>query len=439
MNGRQPLLFAPVPVAPSRPGRYKDPVTEPSSPPPDERLKRYLVGGAVRDMLLGVPVEERDWLVTGVSQELLLQNGFQQVGQHFPVFLHPETHEEHALPRHTTGSLDDSLAAVEEDLRRRDLTINAIALASDGHLIDPLGGAMDLDNRILRHTPHFREDPIRVLRLARFYARFKALGFHVAPETMTLVRQMVDQGELDQLVPERVFNEFKKALSEQAPAAFFELLRQTGALGIVLPELDRLFGIPQPARYHPEIDTGLHSLMVLQQACTLSPLPEVRFAALVHDVGKGTTPATEWPRHIGHEGCGAPIIQALAKRLRLPAQWRDLAMAASRYHLHAHRALELRPATLLKMLEALDAFRRVERFQQFLIVCEADMRGRKGFESEPHPQRAFLSGARETAANVDPARVMADQPPPRQIATRIRKARVQALAAYRSAFRSETE
>lgn len=400
-------------------------------------MKTYLTGGAVRDTLLGLPVTERDWLVTESSAAELQGQGFRRVGRHFPVFLHPDTHEEYTLPRHSAAAGADTTAVVEEDLKRRDLTINAMALDPNSQLIDPLGGAQDLEDRILRHTPHFRDDPIRVLRLARFGARYQALGFHIAPETLALARRMAGEGNLDQAPPERVFAELAKALGDNNPVAFFELLRQTGALQVILPEVDRLFGIPQPPKYHPEIDTGIHSLMVLQQACHLSPLPEVRFAALLHDVGKGTTPPGEWPRHIAHEARGVPLIQSLAGRLRLPNQWRDLAVAASRYHLHCHRAFELRPKTIFRLLKSLDAFRRTERFEQFLIVCEADMRGRKGLEAQPYPQREFMRGARAAAMAVDLKALAAEDARGKQIASHVEQARIRAIVVYKKTFTAQ--
>jgi tRNA nucleotidyltransferase (CCA-adding enzyme) len=391
-------------------------------------LKTYLVGGAVRDRLLGRPVRERDWLVTDTTAEELRALGFQPVGRHFQVFLHPRTHEEYALPRGPEGT------GVAGDLQRRDLTINALALGPDGELVDPCDGRGDLQRRLLRHTPAFREDPLRVLRLARFAARFHDLGFTVAQETRHLAREMARQGELDGLVPERVFAEIRGALQEPYPAEFFRVLRDLEALAIILPEVDRLFGIPQPARHHPEIDTGVHSLMVLQQACRLSPEADVRFAALVHDVGKGLTPVAEWPRHIGHESRGAELVDTLAQRLRIPRDWQQLARAAAAQHLNCHRALQLRPATVLKMLSSLDALRRPQRFARFLVVCEADMRGRTGFEDEPYPQARFMQGARDAAAAVDSRAVVAQCRSDKAIPGALRDARVQAIAAFRKRF-----
>ena len=391
-------------------------------------MKTYLVGGAVRDRLLGRPVRERDWLVTDTTADELRAMGFQPVGRHFQVFLHPQTQEEYALPRGPEGT------GVAGDLQRRDLTINALALGPDGELVDPCDGQGDLQRRLLRHTPAFREDPLRVLRLARFAARYHDLGFTVAMETRRLARDMVRQGDLDTLVPERVFAEIRSALQEPYPVEFFRVLRDLDALAIILPEVDRLFGIPQPAQYHPEIDAGVHSLMVLQQACRLSPAPEVRFAALLHDVGKGLTPAAEWPRHIGHERLGADLVDKLAQRLRIPGDWQQLARAAAAQHLNCHRALQLRPATLLKMLSSLDALRRPQRFARFLVVCEADMRGRTGFEDEPYPQARFMQGARDAAAAVDSREVVARCRSPKAIPRALREARVQAITGFQKSF-----
>lgn len=396
-------------------------------------MKTYLVGGAVRDHLLGREPRERDWLVTGVSGEELEARGFERVGRQFPVYLHPQTHEEYALPRGTASGA----AALEDDLRRRDLTINAMAFDPDGELIDPCAGRDDLDRRILRHTPAFRDDPIRLLRLARFAARLQTEGFDIATETLQLAQQMVAEGDLDELVAERTFAEIERALQEDHPERFFEVLRECGALAVVLPEVDRLFGIPQPAEYHPEIDSGVHTMMVLQQACRLSPAPAVRFAALLHDVGKGLTPASEWPRHIGHEGRGAHLIEGIARRLCLPNSWRDLALAAARHHLNCHRARELRPTTIRKMLKSLDALRRPQLFDQFLLVCEADARGRSGLENRPYPQAGFLRGARDAAAIVDNRAAIKGRKGDEHVAIAIQRAQVRAIAEYCNSFREE--
>jgi tRNA nucleotidyltransferase (CCA-adding enzyme) len=376
-------------------------------------MQVYLVGGAVRDALLGLTVKERDWVVVGGTREELLRRNFREVGRDFPVFLHPETHEEHALARLerkvSPGYRGFAVefgpeVTLEEDLARRDLTINAMARAADGTLIDPFSGGRDLDARVLRHvSPAFIEDPVRILRVARFAARFAPLGFQVAPETLALMRAMVERREVDALVPERVWQETEKALREPQAAEFFRVLRACGALQPIYPEIDALFGVPQPAQWHPEIDTGLHTLMVLDQAALLSPEPVVRFAALVHDLGKGTTPHDEWPSHRGHEERSVSLIEALGNRLRLPGEYRDLAVIVARYHGIVHRAFELKPTTILEFLERADAFRRPERFAQALLACEADSRGRSGLENVPYPQREYLQAARDAAAAIKPS------------------------------------
>jgi tRNA nucleotidyltransferase (CCA-adding enzyme) len=397
-------------------------------------MKIYLVGGAVRDRLLGLRETERDWLITDTSPEKLQRLGYLRVGRDFPVFLHPDTHDECALPR-GPASADGESTPVEADLARRDLTINAMALGPDGELIDPCGGQQDLQNRILRHTPAFTEDPLRVLRLARFAARYHVLGFRVAPETMELVKTMVTRGELDNLVPERVFAELNRVLEGDNATRFFRVLRECGALARVLPELDCLFGIPQPERYHPEIDSGVHSLLVLAQACLLSGEAEVRFAALLHDVGKCASPQEDWPRHIHHEQRGVPLVEALCKRLRIPNNWRELAVLTCRHHLTCHRALELRPGTLLKLLLELDALRRPERFRRFLLACEADLRGRKGFENRPYPQGDFLRTVRDSVAGIDGGSLAAGLKPGEKIEERIRRARLEAISEVRRRYR----
>ncbi len=373
-------------------------------------MEVYLVGGAVRDKLLGLIPKEQDWVVVGATSDELEAQGYKQVGKDFPVFLHPKTHEEYALARterktapgyHGFAVHAAPDVTLEEDLLRRDLTINAMAETADGQIIDPYNGQQDLDNRLLRHiSPAFSEDPVRILRIARFAARFAHLGFRVAAETNALMRNMVEAGEVDALVAERVWAETDRALSKKLPMRFFEVLRDCGALEKLFPEIDRLYGVPQPERHHPEIDTGSHTMMVLEQAAQLSPEPIVRFAALVHDLGKGTTPQSEWPKHIAHEERGVPLVEAMCERLRTPKAYRELAVAVTRYHLHYHRAAELRPTTLLKMLNALDAFRRPERFEQFINACEADSRGRAGFEDAHYEQPDILRRARLAAAAV---------------------------------------
>ncbi len=373
-------------------------------------MKVYLVGGAVRDELLGRPVAERDWVVVGSTPEEMLKAGFRQVGRDFPVFLHPDTHEEHALARteRKTGpgyrgfelrySPDVTL---EEDLRRRDLTINAMARGADGNLIDPHDGRRDLEAKSLRHVSEaFNEDPVRILRVARFLARYQPLGFTVAPETLARMRAMAVAGEADALVPERVWQETERALGEPAPEAWLRVLHDCGALARIFPELEALYGVPQPPQWHPEIDTGLHMELVLQAAADLSPEPRIRFAALMHDLGKGTTPRSVLPRHIGHEQRGIPLVRAVAERLRVPVDYRELAELASLWHGHAHRAVELRPRTILKMLEGCDAFRRPQRFRDLLVTCEADYRGRGGLRHRPYPQAELLRRAQDAALAV---------------------------------------
>lgn len=373
-------------------------------------MQVFLVGGAVRDQLLGRTVTERDWVVVGATAGEMLAQGFQQVGQDFPVFLHPQSKEEYALARTErksgkgyTGFVvnSDKTISLEEDLMRRDLTINAIAQDADGKLIDPFNGQADLHNKLLRHvSPAFAEDPLRVLRVARFAARYAHLGFSVASETMDLMSSMVEAGEIDYLVPERVWKETSRALTEKNPEVFFSVLRDTGALKILFPEIDALFGVPQTATYHPEVDTGIHSLMSLQQAVLLSPDAKIRFASLVHDLGKAATPADILPRHIGHEERSLPLVDNLCQRIKCPVDYKELALITAKWHTHCHRALDLRPASVLKLLLGLDAFRRKDRFQEFLICCEADARGRTGFEDRVYPQRQYLQQAFEICQKV---------------------------------------
>jgi len=370
----------------------------------------YLVGGAVRDELLDRSVSERDWVVVGATPAELESRGYRPVGKDFPVFLHPQTGEEYALARLErkvapgyrgfTTEFSPSVT-LEQDLARRDLTINAMARDIAGNIIDPFGGRADLDKRLLRHvSPAFVEDPVRILRVARFIARFAHLGFSVAPETLTLMRRMVDAGEADALVPERVWRELARALDEPTPRAAIELLREVGALRVILPELDALFGVPQRPEWHPEVDTGEHTLLALQVAASRGASQAVRFAVLVHDLGKALTPRAEWPRHHAHETLGLPAIEALCARLRVPQEHRELGLLASRFHTHVHRGLELRTSTLLELLEHCDAFRRPTRFAEFLEACECDARGRLGFAEKPYPQRARVEQAFEIARGI---------------------------------------
>lgn len=404
-------------------------------------MQIYLVGGAVRDKLLGYPYSERDWVVVGASPQAMEAEGFRAVGKDFPVFLHPDTKEEYALARteRKTGpgytgfdfyaASDVTLA---QDLQRRDLTINSIAEDSDGKLVDPYNGKADLDNKMLRHvSAAFSEDPVRILRVARFAARYHHLGFQVAEETLQLMRDMVNNGEVDHLVAERVWKEWQRALSEKSPGQFIEVLRQCGALQAIMPEIDNLFGVPQRADHHPEIDTGIHSLMVLEQACLLSEDTDVRFAALVHDLGKATTPKDVLPRHIGHEVRSLDLINGLCERLAVPKAYRELALAVARDHTNCHRALELRPETIVKLLQRLDAFRRPEKLQQFLLCCEADARGREGLEDRDYPQADYLRQAYNLCQAINTQDIIAAGYTGKAIGEQLHKQRITALKAIR--------
>jgi tRNA nucleotidyltransferase (CCA-adding enzyme) len=388
-------------------------------------MKPYLVGGAVRDALLGLPVKERDWVVTGATPEDMTAAGFRPVGKDFPVFLHPQTKEEYALARterksgrgyHGFTFHTGAEVGVEEDLLRRDLTVNAMAQDEQGALIDPYGGRADLEARLLRHvSPAFAEDPVRILRVARFAARFAPLGFRVAPETLALMRGMVEQGEADQLVPERVWKEAERALSGDGraepgyrPSVFFQTLHDCGALARVMPELAAQSGVPQRADYHPEVDTLVHTLMCIDVAARQEFPLTVRVAALLHDLGKAATPPEEWPSHRGHDARGIPLVEQFSARLRLPNAQRDLALAVTRDHLLVHRARELRPATLLELLERFGAFKRGDFFDQALDSCLCDARGRLGQEQCEYPPVAYLRAARDAAAAIQAEQVMKD-------------------------------
>jgi tRNA nucleotidyltransferase (CCA-adding enzyme) len=404
-------------------------------------MQVYLVGGAVRDELLGRAVAERDWVVVNATPEEMSRLGYRQVGREFPVFLHPETNEEYALARLERksgvgyrGFVTEFSPAVtlEQDLRRRDLTINAMARATDGTLVDPYGGQRDLEARVLRHVSEaFVEDPVRILRVARFAARFAPLGFRVAPETLELMRTMVRNGEVRALVPERVWQETERALGEPQPPAFFEVLRGCEALGAVFPEIEALFGVPQPAQWHPEIDTGVHILMVLEMAARLSPSPSVRFAALVHDLGKAATPREKWPRHAGHEVASVRLVNELCDRLRIPNEFRDLAALVARHHGVVHRAFELRPSTVLELLEHTDALRRPARFESFLLACEADARGRQGLQDRSYDQADYLRGALLAVQGVAPTTEDIATLTGPAIAARLRERRLEALKVLR--------
>jgi len=371
-------------------------------------LEVYLVGGAVRDELLGREVKDRDWVVVGATPEAMIERGFKPVGQDFPVFLHPETKEEYALARTERKtrpgykgfafefSPDVTLA---DDLKRRDLTINAMARSADGELIDYFGGRADLERGVLRHvSPAFAEDPVRLLRTARFRARY---GYSIAPQTQELLVAMVERGEVDALVAERVWQELVRALVEPYPALFIESLRECGALARVFPEIDALFGVPQRRDYHPEIDTGVHVLMALTRARELSDDPVVLFAVLVHDLGKAKTPPEQWPRHHRHELLGIGPVDKLCERYRVPTRYRDFARLVCRHHLNLHRLAELKPATIVKLIESLGGFRDAARIDQFATACQADAQGRKGFEHQPYPQGALFKRCYEAARNID--------------------------------------
>ena len=407
-------------------------------------MEVYLVGGAVRDQLLGLPAHERDWVVVGARPEDLEREGYLPVGREFPVFLHPQTKEEHALARlerktspgyrgFTTQFSPD--VTLEEDLKRRDLTINAMAQRPSGEIIDPYGGQQDLKARVLRHVSDaFVEDPVRILRLARFAARFAELGFTVAPETLELMRQMVASGEVDALVAERVWQETERALGESRPDVFFQTLRDCGALAVVFPEIDALYGVPQPAKWHPEVDTGVHVMLAVRYAAQIGAPISVRFGVLMHDLGKALTPKEHLPSHRGHEEAGVPLVEELCQRLRVPNGFRELAVLGARHHAVVHRAAELRPDTILKLFESTDAFRRPERFAELLLVCESDARGRTGLENQPYPQAAYLQRARDAAARAqlsDEDRVGLAGP---AIGAKLRAKRLEAVTRIKEAF-----
>lgn len=370
----------------------------------------YKVGGAVRDRLLGLPVSDIDWVVTGATAEQMTELGYRPVGMDFPVFLHPHTQQEYALARTERKSgrgyggfvfHASPDVTLEQDLVRRDLTINAMAEDDQGILTDPYHGQRDLEQRILRHvSPAFAEDPLRVLRVARFAARYADLGFKVADETLALMRQLSESGELQALTPERSWKEISRALLETQPQVFIQVLRDCGALQQLLPEVDALFGVPQPAAHHPEIDSGVHTLSVLQQAARFAQPLTVRWACLLHDLGKGTTPASEWPRHIAHEHRGLKLIAAVNQRFKVPRDCAELALLVGQYHTHGHRALELKPSTLLDLLQSFDVYRRPQRFEEFVACCEMDARGRLGLEDRAYPQADYLRAAAQAAREV---------------------------------------
>ena len=401
-------------------------------------MQIYTVGGAIRDKLLGLPVKDRDFVVVGATPEAMVAEGYLPVGKDFPVFLHPHTREEYALARTERKTAPgykgfvihaDPAVSLEQDLARRDFTVNAIAQADDGALIDPYHGQADLVARKLRHvSAAFSEDPVRILRAARFMARFQ--DFSIAPETMALMRDMVAAGEVDALVPERVWQELARGLMEARPSRMFMVLRECGALTRILPELDALFGVVQPEQHHPEIDTGVHVMMVVDYAASAGFDLPVRFAALMHDVGKGLTPPALWPKHHGHENSGVALVKALCTRLRVPKECADLAVLATRYHGDIHRAQQLRADTVAKLLGAVDAYRRPERFTQLLQACVADARGRLGFEQVAYPQMDYMQAALAVAAGIDTAVIVAAVTNPAQMGERVTAARVAALTVW---------
>jgi tRNA nucleotidyltransferase (CCA-adding enzyme) len=403
-------------------------------------MRTYMVGGAVRDALLGLPVNDRDWVVVGATPQEMIALGYLPVGRDFPVFLHPKTREEYALARterktargyHGFVFHAEPNITLEDDLARRDLTINAMAQTDEGRLIDPFAGQADLRNRLLRHvTVAFREDPVRILRVARFAARFA--DFRVADETLALMRQMVEAGEVDALVAERVWQELARGLMEHKPSRMFEVLRECGALARLLPEVDRLWGVPQRADYHPEVDTGVHLMMVMDMSARLeAPLP-VRFACLTHDLGKGTTPADILPRHIGHEERSARLLKDVCERLRVPTECKELAEVVAREHGNIHRSSEFGAAAIVRLLERCDAFRKPQRFDFALLACECDARGRGGMQDKPYPQRerlrAALAAAQSVATHEIAAQAQAQQVDGPKIGELIQRARVQAVA-----------
>ena len=403
--------------------------------PLSNELNIYCVGGAVRDQLLGLPIQDHDWVVVGATPEDMVARGYRPVGKDFPVFLHPDTHEEYALARTERKTARgykgfDVYAApdvtLEQDLLRRDFTVNAIAQATDGSLIDPYNGVADLRAGILRHvSPAFSEDPVRILRAARFAARF---GFTIAPETLQLMRDMVSNGEVDALVAERVWQELARGIMEKKPSRFFTTLRDCGALAKILPEVDALFGIPQPEKHHPEIDCGIHTMLVVDDAALHDYVLEVRFAAVTHDLGKATTPKDILPRHIGHEQRSVKLVKEVAQRLRVPGECRDLALLAARYHGDIHRAFELRAETIVGLFQSADAWRRPERFNHLLQACASDARGRTGHEQDAYLQTNYLLQLLEIARAVDAGKIAERCGDSNAIAGAVQQARIIAVA-----------
>lgn len=406
-------------------------------------MKVYLVGGAVRDQLLGLPVKDRDWIVVGTAPATLLSLGYQQVGKDFPVFLNPKTKEEYALARTErkssvgyTGFICDFSPTItlEQDLIRRDLTINAMAQSEDGEIIDPYGGKQDLETRILRHiSPAFSEDPLRVLRVARFAARYHSLGFKIASETLSLMAELAQSGELQYLTAERVWLETEKALNEKNPEIYFETLHKTGALSVLFPEIDALYGVPNPVKHHPEVDSFIHTMLVLKQAVNLTennPIlnrSAVRFAAICHDLGKALTPQNILPHHYGHEQAGIKPTRSLCRRLKVPSYFQELAELTCEFHTHIHKAFELRAETVITLFNRFDVWRKAQRFQEFLQVCLADTRGRTGFENKDYPQIDYINQLLQAANEVDVQQVIADGFEKQEIRNELTKRRILAV------------
>jgi tRNA nucleotidyltransferase (CCA-adding enzyme) len=407
-------------------------------------MQQYLVGGAVRDTLLGQPIKDRDWVVVGSSIRQMLAQGYQTVGADFPVFLHPKTKEEYALARierkmgvgYTGFSCNaSSEVTLEEDLLRRDLTINAMAMDEQGNIVDPYGGQQDLQDKLLRHVSSaFVEDPLRVLRVARFAARYHSLGFTIAPETLTMMKSIVSSGELTALSPERVWQETARSLLEKHPEVYFENLRACGALKVWFPELDKLWGIPNPPKWHPEIDTGIHIMMVLQSVVKLSSKLTVRYAALVHDLGKGLTAPEKWPSHQGHEKLGLAAINELSDRLKVPNECRELGLMVSEYHTHVHQAFELRASTVLGMLNRCDVWRKPERFADLLLSCKADARGRTTFEETPYPNADYVWQAYQAASTVDIKAIMAKGYQGKAIKEQLDQMRIRNITEFKKSY-----
>ncbi|TEW53906.1 multifunctional CCA addition/repair protein [Psychromonas sp. RZ22] len=405
-------------------------------------MRVFLVGGAVRDKLLGLEVKDRDFVVINSTPEQMINKGFTQVGKDFPVFLHPTTNEEYALARTErkqgigyTGFIcyAGQDVSLEDDLARRDLTINAIAESDDKQLTDPYGGQQDLENKILRHiSPAFSEDPLRVLRVARFAARFAHLGFTIAPETQRLMTELATSGELQSLTPERIWVETEKALQTDSPQTYFQVLRDCGALAALFPEIDNLFGVPAPKRWHPEIDTGIHTLMVVEQACLLSSSTVLRFACLVHDLGKALTPKSEWPSHKGHGLKGLAVIKKLCQRLKIPNEYRDLALLVSEHHTNIHSAFELRASTMSNIMEKCDAWRKPERFHQMLQCCVADSKGRTGFELLPYPTAEYMWQAFQETLKVNIKAIIAEGFQGVEIKHKLNEQRVQLIQDFKN-------